>query len=142
MGVAVTPEQKTELQAYINQLKDLMALKDWRVDLLDELCSEDAFADIAPVDGRKWAKLRVSAGFFTEPSEQQRLEICHELIHCHVHPISTLVREDIAVSFGGDAHQVVKNAYCDRMEYAVDGIADGWAPFLPLPDFGVVPSSN
>lgn len=133
----MTPDQKTAVQSYVDQLKDLMALKDWKVRVCDDFCEDDNDAVIQPTTGRKDAAIFLHRNFFSEPPETQRHTLTHELVHCHLHPISTLVREDIAGSFGGDAHQIVMNTYRDRTEYAVDGIADGWAPFLPLPEFGV-----
>lgn len=132
--IAVTADEHAALGAYVRRLADLMELRDWTmyVDTGDVQDSTYA-ATVERVYGRKHARIRVCAEWSNRTPEQQRQNICHELLH---------------VLLGGvdDAVAVLDNAIKPRlyatwrplfehqMEYAVDAIADALAPRLPLPN--------
>ena len=108
---------------YVRQLADLMALKDWQVTIHEDLPSDGGFASVDPPHGRKITNLRLSEEFLNDTSEIQRQTVVHELVHCLQAPFLRSLEVE------GCERPAVKLA----MEYATDAIADGWAPFLPLP---------
>ena len=119
-----TPTRRAKWLPYVRRLADILALKDWRIDVLDELPSGDgAFASIYPIVGRKWANLRMSEEFLVAPKLDQRQTIAHELVHCHFAPLLRLL----------EARDQYDDAMRHALEYGVDGLADGIAPLLPLP---------
>jgi hypothetical protein len=109
---------------YTRKLADILHLKDWRIDILEELPGgSDAIASCAPVAGRKYAVLRLAECFLTDPPIEQRQTLTHELLHCHFAPTMRLL--EATDSFGA-AEKL-------SMEYFVDGLADAIAPLLPMP---------
>ena len=109
---------------YCRQLADILHLKDWSIDVIEELPSgSDAIASCAPVSGRKYAVIRLAEFFLTDTAAQQRHTLTHELLHCHFAPMMRLMES--TDSFG--------NAEKLTMEYFVDGLADAIAPLLPMP---------
>ena len=108
---------------YVRQIADRMALKDWQVDIHEDLPSGDGFASVDPPHGRKIANVRFSEDFLNSNAKEQRHTVVHELVHCLQAPFLRAL----------DAKDFKDPAVMLAMEYATDGIADGWAPFLPLP---------
>ncbi len=108
---------------YVRQLADLMRLKDWRIEVYEESSYGDSTASCEPIQGRKFAVIRVSESFLTDPSIDQRHTITHELLHCHLGPFVRLL----------EANEAMSPAVKLSMEYAVDGLADAIAPLLPAP---------
>jgi hypothetical protein len=109
---------------YVRHLADVLRLRDWRVDVLEELPGgSDAIASCAPVAGRKYAVIRLAESFLTDPTEDQRHTLTHELLHCHFAPMMRLLE---ATDSFGVAEKLA-------MEYFVDGMADAIAPLLPMP---------
>ena len=76
-----------------------------------------------PVEGRKYANLRLGECFLVDAAEEQRHTIVHELLHCHLGPMTRMI----------EAHDGMPPAAMLALEYCVDGLADAIAPLLPLP---------
>lgn len=109
---------------YIRQIADTLHLRDWRIDVIEELPGgSDAIASCAPVAGRKYAVIRLAECFLTDPPVDQRQTVTHELLHCHFAPMMRLLE---ATESLGAAEKLM-------MEYFVDGLADAIAPLLPMP---------
>ncbi len=109
---------------YVRQLADVLRLRDWRVEVSEELpAGSDAIASCAPVQGRKYAVIRLAECFLTDPPADQRHTLTHELLHCHFGPFCRMIEGDDGMTAG---MRLV-------MEYCVDGLADAIAPLLPMP---------
>jgi hypothetical protein len=118
--------ERLEFQPYFRELADRMALKDWAIEVEAESTgTDDDLATISRCKGRKNARIRLSEAFLRSGESDQRLNAVHELIHCHLSPVDFLVFELVGGKEG--------DLYRLQREYAVDAIADGWAPLLPLP---------
>lgn len=121
------PKRLTRRQrwtSYIRQLADALHLRDWRIEVSEELpAGENSIASCQPVYGRKYAVIRLSEGFLNDDHDEQRHTVIHELLHCHTGPMNRLLEAE--ESFTASVRQT--------MEYMVDGLADAIAPLLPLP---------
>lgn len=118
------PSRRQRWLPYVRRIADMIAMRDWTVAISEEAPSgDDSIASVNCCDGRKVATLRFSNGFFFDTRAEQRQTVLHELIHCHFAPFYETAKRKTR----GDAtiHML--------MEYAVDGLADGFAPLLPLP---------
>ncbi len=117
---------RLDYQPYFRALADRLALKDWRIEVTDEEPSDSqANLSVQPVEGRKWARLRLSEFWLRRPPEAQRLGAVHELIHVHHATEINLLKKWLSA----DAFA----AWLMAHEYAVDGLADAIAPLMPLP---------
>lgn len=115
-------------------MADRMKLADWTFRLLNQPAAEGSFADISCAEKRKAAVVRVCPQFHEIDPDEQRHTICHELIHAHLHPIHSAVT-DLEGILGHEAYRVFYDRFIEALEYAVDGIADAFAPTLPtLPE--------
>jgi hypothetical protein len=126
----VTDDARRRVCAYVRCLADEMGLRDWTVHVLDD--PPDDRRKVAEADcvyGRKRINISLSDQFFRLDSEKgpdgQRQTLVHELIHAHLAPMHLLLHRILP-----DAQW---EAYQLPMEYAVDGMAEGWARHLPLP---------
>ena len=109
---------------YVRQLADMLRLRDWRVEVSEEgPGASDAIASCAPVQGRKYAVIRLAESFLTDPPADQRHTLTHELLHCHFGPFCRAIESVDAMSAPISL----------AMEYCVDGLADAIAPLLPMP---------
>jgi hypothetical protein len=118
------PTRRQRWAPYVRQLADLLRLRDWRIDVYEDAPAEPtAIASCAPVEGRKYAVIRLGESFLTDPPDDQRQTITHELLHCHLGPMVRMI----------EVHDGLPPAAKIAMEYCVDGLADAIAPLLPLP---------
>lgn len=134
-------------QAYVDELKPLMELRDWDVTVVlredyegdCELPAEDeATASAETGLNRRWATIILHPPFFGDrTAEERRQTIVHELLHLHFsqawkfangEALPSLVRE---LPF--TAGRFWLDAWSSAMEYGIDAIAQGWADQLPLP---------
>lgn len=118
--------ERRDLQPYARHLADLLGLKDWEIEVLDEPPpSDDAYAHVHCVFGRKRALIRLSDNFLRGSNTDQRHAIVHELLHCHfTHPDQVAGKAMTEEEYG---------VYHLAHEYGIDGVAIAIAQFLPLP---------
>src|SRR5688572_8706081 len=121
-------------QAYVNEVAALLCLKDWTVELTDDHPNDtEGLAEIEPVDGRKYAVLRLCAHWHDRTPEKQRHSIVHELVHLHHVAATDIIRVDMPRHLSQQAYDILWGAFLRQVEYLVDGLADALAPFMPLP---------
>jgi hypothetical protein len=108
-------------------MADFMGLRDWTIIVGFEPPGANYSADIDCRYGRKVAVIRFSDNFLESDPDRQRQTIAHELLHCHFEPMRRLMLA------------MVETSICDAthlpFEYGIDGVAEEWAKFLPLPFF-------
>lgn len=123
----MTDPRRQRFAPYVRRLADMLAFKDWQVEIADdEPSNPDAYASVEPLAGRKVAVIRLGCRFLDLSPEGQRHTMAHELVHLHVEPFYRIGLNAVPKD--------VESPFHVAMEYAVDGIADGIAPLLPLPD--------
>lgn len=124
---------RDELGKYMRELADLMGLRDWTVNVLDEAPDDDHHAaDVEVRYGRRWANVRLASDWASERPESLRATCVHELLHCHLKPTEWALN-NAQLPLGTLAFGILEGAYNDALEVAVDAIATSWAETLPLP---------
>jgi hypothetical protein len=109
---------------YVRQLGDILRLKDWRIEVGEDAPADPAaMASCCPVQGRRYGVVRFAECFLTEEPPEQRHTITHELLHCHLGPLTRML----------EARDALTPELNIAMEHCVDGLADAIAPLLPLP---------
>ena len=123
---------------YVNSMKKMLHLSDWTIIMQNEPCSSDCLAETDVITGQHLAKMYLSKTYTKDTPENLRATIIHELLHCHLSPISELSEEilkPLADELGGS--RVIKSAI-NGIEYeterSIDGISEAIAPFFPLPN--------
>jgi hypothetical protein len=123
------------LGKYIRARADDLGLSDWYIVLKAEPPEDkEAAAEICPVEGRKWANIRVAKDFMALRPEEQRSAIIHELVHCHFQSAVDIIRLDLFEErlLAHDTYAAIYAAFRRQMEYGVDGIAVTIALHFPL----------
>lgn len=123
---------------YVILLKKMLHLSDWTIAMQNEPCSSDCLAETDVITGQHLARMYLSKTYTKDAPENLRATIIHELLHCHLSPISELAVEilkPLADELGGS--RVIKSAI-NGIEYeterSIDGISEAIAPFFPLPN--------
>jgi hypothetical protein len=122
------------LNSYIRRVGNALGLKDWA--LWTENCPEpvDWKMECVITPNRKRAKIRVAAAFWEDGTEDQRISVIHELIHCQMdgilRPISQYVYDNRLLSY--EAYGLLHDAVARELELGVDGLAVAIAPFFPF----------
>jgi len=123
---------------YVVSLKKLLHLTDWNIVVQNEPCASDSFAEIDVITAQRLAKMYLNKAYKKDSPESIRATIVHELLHCHLSPISELSREilkPLAEELGGN--RVIKSAI-NGIEYeterSIDGIAESIVMYFPLPN--------
>lgn len=128
-------ERIERLKPYISGLAGHLHLKDWRVELLDDLADRGNNAEIETISGYKTARIRLSLDFFDHPEPWRRQVLCHELVHLHLSQVDDFLRPILSNS--------ERTTYDLLRETAVDEVAHALAPHLPVePDPAEVVSAR
>ncbi|MGE5610473.1 MAG: hypothetical protein ACM359_14580 [Bacillota bacterium] len=98
--------------------------------MLTQPANEGSYADICCAEGRKAAAIRVCSEFFDLDENEQRHTIVHELIHAHLHRLHAAVH-DLDGILGDQQFRIFRDRFLESLEYAVDGLADAFAPHSP-----------
>ncbi len=118
----------------VRRYADDLGLKDWRFSIVDtDPDADDVHACIRCIYGRKVAVITISTEFVTDSPENQRDTLCHELLHCHLDGVDTVINA-INGQMHRDVWDVTYAAFRSAMEFGVDGIALAIAHHLPLPE--------
>lgn len=133
--------QLQALSVYVRELADRLELRDWTLKLIaDPIGDDEAIARICPTYGRKAAVIEFQHGFEHLDAHKVRLTVAHELIHLHVNPIMHCHQHGaVEVMIGKPAYEILDQDVIEKVEYAVDALADAVAPHLPLIDWEHVP---
>ncbi len=128
--------QHTAYTAYLRQLADLMALKDWEIVLQREYPSEsDAWAaiEVCRQHDTAWVRVAWPEFFDSKTPEERRRCLVHELIHVHLDrpdqmmcDLSAMFPDNTATTFAKERHKI-------EIEFATERLARIIAPFMPLP---------
>ncbi len=140
--MAVQKTKKKHIEAwmlrYVNSMKKMLHLSDWTIVMQNEPCSSDCFAETDVIAGQHLAKMYLSKAYAKDAPENLRGTIIHELLHCHLSPISELsveILKPLTEELGGS--RVIKSAI-NGIEYeterSIDAISEAIAPYFPLPN--------
>ena len=130
----MTRAQKNALERYISEAQQTLNLGQWKIELEDSPCEDDALAEIEVSENLWQARIRVAHSFFKEKPEEQRDTIVHELIHVHTSGIERS-RDRMEKTLGELAWPVFQASMENEVERAVDALAKIVAPTLPIPEF-------
>ena len=124
---------KKRIGPYLRELADLAGLRDWTI-IVDDAPPENP-QHAACVDvryGRKVAVVSFGPDWATMDPATFRTTCLHELLHCHINHVRWPLNNIVQI-VGKAVYDPLYEAVTDYIEYAVDGIAEAWAPSLPLP---------
>lgn len=131
-------KQRETVKDYIQKMAKILRLQDWNIHLSDEPAPETDNGRITNLDGRKYAIIYLPSGFPDFKPEVQRHTIAHELIHLHLIAACDQVRCDLVSQLAQPAYTVFFDSFIRNIEYGVDGLADAFAPFLPMIEWGKI----
>jgi hypothetical protein len=140
--MAVQRDKRKHMEAwmlrYVISMKKMLHLSDWTIIMQNEPCSSNCLAETDVIPGQHLAKMYLSKTYTKDTPENLRATIIHELLHCHLAPISELSEEilkPLADELGGS--RVIKSAI-NGIEYeterSIDAISEAIAPHFPLPN--------
>ena len=120
--------RKEAFVPYVRQLAESMALKDWNIRLDPcDLARDGAEASIWLANTQRLAIVYLSEHFLGCKPEEQRKTLVHELIHCHVEMMRMTMNKLVT-------EEKDRDIILFQVEYAVDSLADAFAPHMPLPN--------
>jgi hypothetical protein len=129
----VTEQQRRVLANYIRFAADELGLRDWFFFLNDNPPKEESQLARTEVWGdSKTAELWFSEMFFELGPRMQVEVVCHELVHWHTDQVHRLMWSISSGHLSREAHHVMRTAFDQRMEFAIDGIAQAFSRHLPL----------
>lgn len=122
--------------AYLRQLADLMQLKDWDIKLeRDRPEDKQAWAsvEVCRQHATAWVRVFWPEFFEVRTPEEQRRDVVHELLHCHLDRIHHLVSMLCDIHPEKQAGDFAKEQHRIEVEFVSDDLARVIAPYLPLP---------
>lgn len=147
---APATEQRTVSTARMHALTDYiwtcqsaLGLAEWDLRLKwDRRPDVDgADAQVRITKNRYLAALYFAEDFFEEPPEEQRITVCHELVHLMFDPTDIVLFDgDLAMVFGRMLWETVTGPLNAAIERVVDRVSTQMAALLPLPDFDKPPA--
>lgn len=138
-----TVARRAKLEAYVAGLAAELKLADWTIEVSWEPAvdspDEVTLAQVLAQPRQRRAVLQVADAFLGLTPARQRQVLCHELVHCHLHPLEELARAMLADTWP-DAPAAAMLGLTQQVEYVTDGLADALHAALgsryPLPAFG------
>lgn len=128
----LTDLELQEWQAYVDTLKPILRLSDWRISMSKEPPDGDAHAATWLSRDYKESVLYLSEKWRTYNADKLRALIAHELIHAHAKELNNFSK-DVIAQLGGQAKGLAEDAMHHFLEKMVEEIAWAIAPFLPYP---------
>lgn len=139
----MTRDRQEYWQAYINLVKDRLALRDWTIWLSHDPAKgeglghnrpEETVAEISVTYGRRQAVMYLGSGFEEMIPAHQRLSIVHELLHCHMDRVKHAYEHGINTRVHPEVFNAVYSDILMHLELGLDGIGDAIAHLVaPLP---------
>jgi hypothetical protein len=126
-------DQHQAIADYITTVLPILELRDWTVALDRHPLPEDttAYAEISVIPGQKRANITLCRDWPTiEPDKYRRL-IAHELIHCHLDTPAHYLDDVLNELVGRPATLAILTTVRERIELAVDALAEAVVPLLP-----------
>lgn len=117
---------------YARRIAEAMGLSGWVISEATCFASDGCYAEVQAVYGQRSAVLYLSADWEELSAEVRRSTIVHELVHLHLAHL-TFLSYDMFASVSKSSSDCFRAALTLAEEYAVDAIAEAWAPSLPLP---------
>ncbi len=134
-SLMMTKARHREVTKYIYSLQELLALKDWTVELsFEEPDEESTLGSTTCTYGRKNAIIRVAPEFHELSLYDQRHIIVHELLHCHLARMRYVVI-NLKDHLSSSVFSLAFDSHMDELEFTVDAMADALAPKCPLPEW-------
>jgi hypothetical protein len=116
---------------YLREIADKMGLRDWELVLSAHPCDEEYAAQVCPVEGQRFATFRLRRDWIKRPEYRKRQTMVHELMHCHFHPVDSVVKLDILPHLASAAKDIALAGYVRNVEYAIDNVATVIADSMP-----------
>ena len=125
------------INSYVQILRRKIGLSEWKIDLNDKPCSSDALGECDIIYGQHRATISLNKNYKKEKAESLRNTVVHELLHCHMSPITESAGQ-VMEPFEDDIHgrkivQATINAIEYQTERVIDLIAEVVSPIMPLP---------
>jgi hypothetical protein len=123
-----------QVEKYVRLIGDQLGLRDWRfhVSMVPQNVDDDAYAETIVTPGRRVAAIQFFDRWVEADHESQRVTVIHELLHSHVNAI-VYAFQVAKEALGGSMYGVIEGAMWDRLEDAVDAIAESIAQHFPTP---------
>lgn len=130
---SMTVAQQRKLQGYVNRMKDMLGLRDWRVTVMRDIAPDAAQAFIWCAGKQKVAEVSFGDWFVGLDPDEQRATVVHELIHAHYGQEFHLVRDLAPVLMPKRSYGPFLFAWDSAHEYGTDGLACAIAHLFPYP---------
>lgn len=140
MASSNNPKQKhiePWINSYVQILRRKMGLSEWKIVLHEKPCSSDSLGECDVIYGQYRATISLNKDYRKEKPESLRNTIVHELLHCHMSPITEAAMTTFE-PFEEEPHgRKIIQAAINSMEYqterVIDLLAELVSPMMPLP---------
>lgn len=127
----------TQILAYLGDLAVAVGLPTWTFEMdaspPTNRPPDTVWATITINDESAQAILWVADDLFTRTPAQQRVTLVHELVHCHLEPLSWSFNQAAETGLPATALNIATHTFGQRVERATDDLARLLAPHCPLP---------
>ena len=126
-----TPARREAVESYVAYLQEVLRLRDWTITVdWSKPTGKDAFATMTQMADSKHATLRLSPEFVTTESRLHGQILIHEMVHCHLFQMESLVSAMASAVAGKDATAMFNRAYTSANELTTDALADVLEPLV------------
>ena len=123
---------KAEIQAYIDQAKDILGLGNWEIEVLDDQVDDPTndYAHINPEDCADIATVRFGPKFHESNEAKQIRIVAHELVHLHAYRTTHFV-ESLKKRVHPDSWDLFFEEYERKEDEMVENLTKLVATMLP-----------
>lgn len=133
----LTDAQVDAIASWLRRQADRLGLRDWVVRVSPYPAGRDSTAASHLLDNAEVAVVAVSSGWLRATPEDQATTLTHELLHCHVQPITRMAEKLVEGELGSRTEALFVAALAQVEERCIDRLAHGLAPLLEPLDLAV-----
>ncbi len=128
---ALSAEQAGKLEAWVREVAPLVGLHGWRLFMSTHECNEDATAGSQVRIDSDEAYLAVEAGHPEVHERRRRAILTHELLHCHLQPVTQPIVDRLEQVVGASEFEATKHLLRGPEERAIERLAWAISEYLP-----------
>lgn len=130
--IALSEEERDAVQAWVDRVKPMVGLPGWMIRVSRHRADKDSLATSYVLDNADESSIALPGGLAGIDPDELRASLTHELLHCHLYPLTHMVEALMAGELGKRTEAIFRTAMSQIEERTIDRMARAIAVFLPF----------
>lgn len=130
--IALSNEERDAVQAWVDRAKPMLGLPHWSIKVTRHKSDKGALATSFVRDHADESFIALPDSLVDVDPSELRQTLTHELLHCHLQPLTRLVEDLIEHELGKRTEAVIETSISHVEERTIERMAAAIACFLPF----------